>query len=104
MRFPMHITTDAIAHQVRNGLKGNQRYPMVLMLEPLYTCNLACLGCTPERHTGDIRSRLSLDQCIAAIEEAGAPVMSICGGEPTIYPELVPLVNAAIERKRHIYL
>ncbi len=55
MRFPLHITTDAIKHQITNGLKGNKRYPMVLMLEPLYTCNLACLGCTCGT-LGDTRS------------------------------------------------
>ena len=104
MRFPMHITTDAIAHQVRNGLKGNKRYPMVLMLEPLYTCNLACLGCALERHTGKLEDRMSLEDCLSAVEESGAPIVSICGGEPTIYPELKQLLEGIIERKRHIYL
>ncbi len=100
----MHITTDAIAHQVRNWLKGNQRYPMVLMLEPLYTCNLACLGCALERHTGKLEDRMSLDECLSAVEESSAPIVSICGGEPTIYPELKELLEGIIERKRHIYL
>jgi len=76
----MHITTDAIAHQVRNGLKGNKRYPMVLMLEPLYTCNLACLGCALERHTGKLEDRMSLADCLDAVEQSGAPIVSICGG------------------------
>ncbi|HUM10281.1 MAG TPA: adenosyl-hopene transferase HpnH [Myxococcaceae bacterium] len=104
MRFPLHVTTDMMRWQIKNKVRGNKRFPVVLMLEPLYTCNLACLGCTPERHTGDIRNRLSLEQCIQALDESGAPVLSICGGEPTIYPELVPLVEAAASRKRHIYL
>jgi len=104
MRFPRHITTDAIAHQFRNGLKGNKRYPMVLMLEPLYTCNLACLGCALERHTGKLEDRMSLEECLRAVEESGAPIGSICGGEPTIYPELKELLEGIIERKRHIYL
>ncbi len=104
MRFPLHITTDMLAWQVKNRLKGNKRFPLVLMLEPLYTCNLACVGCSPERHTGDLRNRLSLDDCIQSLEDSGAPVVSICGGEPTIYPDLVPLVQAAIERRRHVYL
>ncbi|MEK6320257.1 MAG: adenosyl-hopene transferase HpnH [Acidobacteriota bacterium] len=104
MRFPMHITTDAIAHQVRNGIKGNKRYPMVLMLEPLYTCNLACLGCALERHTGKLEDRMSLPECLSAIDESSAPIVSICGGEPTIYPELKELLEGIVERKRHIYL
>ncbi|MBI4470304.1 MAG: adenosyl-hopene transferase HpnH [Acidobacteria bacterium] len=104
MRFPIHITTDTISHQVRNGLRGQKRYPYVLMLEPLYTCNLACIGCAVERHTGKLEDRLSLEQCFRAIEESGAPQLSICGGEPTIYPELKELIDGMIARKRHIFL
>jgi len=77
---------------------------MVLMLEPLYTCNLACLGCALERHTGKLEDRMSLEECLRAVEESGAPIVSICGGEPTIYPELKELLEGIIERKRHIYL
>ena len=104
MRFPLHITTDMIAHQVRQGLKGHKRYPFVLMLEPLYTCNLACLGCSLERHTGKLEDRLTLEQCLNAVDQSGAPAVSICGGEPTIYPELKELMEEIISRKRHIYL
>jgi len=104
MRFPLHITTDMIAHQVRQGLKGHTRYPFVLMLEPLYTCNLACLGCSLERHTGKLEDRLTLEQCLQAVDQSGAPAVSICGGEPTIYPELKELMEEIISRKRHIYL
>jgi len=77
---------------------------MVLMLEPLYTCNLACLGCALERHTGRLEDRLTLGECLKAVDETGAPIVSLCGGEPTIYPELQELVNGIIDRKRHIYL
>ena len=70
MRFPLHITTDMIEHQVKNALKGNKRYPMVLMLEPLYTCNLACLGCSIERHTGKLSDRLTLEQCLKAVDQS----------------------------------
>lgn len=104
MRFPVHITLDMIKHQVRQGLKGRKRYPFVLMLEPLYTCNLACLGCSTERHTGKLEDRLPLERCLEAVDECGAPAVSICGGEPTIYPELPELVEGIIARKRHIYL
>jgi hopanoid biosynthesis associated radical SAM protein HpnH len=104
MRFPLHITTDAIKHQAVNGFKGATRYPMVLMLEPLYTCNLACLGCALERHTGRIEDRLPLDKCLQAVDDAGAPIVSLCGGEPTIYPELKELIGGIIARKKHIYL
>lgn len=104
MRFPLHVTTDMIQHQVRQGLKGRRRYPFVLMLEPLYTCNLACIGCALERHTGKLKDRLPLEKCLQAVDESEAPIVSLCGGEPTLYPELAELIEAIIERKRHIYL
>ena len=104
MRFPVHMLTDNIQHQVKHAIKGNKRYPFVLMLEPLYTCNLACLGCAIERHTGKLKDRLSLEKCIEAVDVTGAPVVSICGGEPTIYPELPELVSEIIKRKRQIIL
>ena len=104
MRFPLHLTTDAIKHQTGNALEGNKRYPMVLMLEPLYTCNLACLGCALERHTGRLEDRVPLEKCLSALDDCGAPIVSICGGEPTIYPELKELIDGIIDRKKHIYL
>lgn len=104
MRFPLHVTTDTIRNQFRNALRGRTRYPFVLMLEPLYTCNLACIGCAVERHTGKLADRLPLTKCIEAVDISEAPIVSICGGEPTLYPELPELVSEIIRRKRHIYL
>ena len=104
MRMPLHIATDMVKHQFRQAFKGNKRYPFVMMLEPLYTCNLACLGCAVERHTGKLKDRLPVDVCLAALDACGAPAVSICGGEPTVYPELPELVAGIIARKRHIYL
>ena len=104
MRFPVHIATDMVRWQVRNALARRRRYPFVLMLEPLYTCNLACLGCALERHTGKLKDRLPLEACFEAADACGAPAVSICGGEPTLYPELPALIAGIIERKRHIYL
>ena len=104
MRFPLHITTDNIKHSMKNALQGNRRYPFVLMLEPLYTCNLACIGCAVERHTGKLKDRLPVELCLQAVDECGAPGVSLCGGEPTVYPELKELIDGIIERNRHIYL
>src|SRR3954447_11632766 len=104
MRFPVHMMTDTIRNSVRNGIRGNKRFPFVLMLEPLYTCNLACIGCAVERHTGKLKDRLPLEKCIEAVEVSEAPIVSICGGEPTIYPELPQLVEEIIKRKRQIIL
>jgi len=104
MRFPLHITTDMITHQLKQSVRGQTRYPFVLMLEPLYTCNLACIGCSIERHTGKLADRLPLETCLRAVDDCGAPSVSICGGEPTLYPELKELVDGIVARKRHIYL
>src|SRR3954469_5634696 len=104
MRFPLHITTDMVALQLRKAAQGQTRSPFVPSLEPLYTCNLACIGCSTERHTGKLADRLPLETCLKAVDDCGAPSVSICGGEPTLYPELPELVEGIIARKRHIYL
>ncbi len=104
MRFPLHITTDMVGYQLKQRIQGQRRFPFVLMLEPLYTCNLACIGCSTERHTGKLADRLPLETCLKAVDDCGAPSVSICGGEPTLYPELKELVDGIIGRKRHIYL
>ena len=73
MRFPAHIMTDTIQNSVRNAIRGSKRYPFVLMLEPLYTCNLACIGCAIERHTGKLKDRLPLENCLEAVERVRGP-------------------------------
>lgn len=82
-----------------------KRFPLVLMLEPLHACNLTCTGCGRIREYEDtITTKLELEQCLAAIDECRAPVVSICGGEPLMYKPIGRLVEGAIRRKRHIYL
>jgi hopanoid biosynthesis associated radical SAM protein HpnH len=83
---------------------GHKRYPSVLMLEPLYTCNLACIGCSTERYTGKLKDRMSLETCFKAAEDCGAPIVNICGGEPTLYPELKELMAGLIERDKYILM
>ncbi len=83
----------------------SRRFPLVLMLEPLHACNLTCTGCGRIReYEATITKKLTVEQCLAAVDECGAPVVSICGGEPMIYPELGTLVEGILERGRHIYL
>src|SRR5579863_3882733 len=83
----------------------NKRFPLVLMLEPLHTCNLTCTGCGRIReYESTITQKLSLQQCMDAVHECGAPIISICGGEPMLYPELGPLVSKLIEENKTIYL
>ena len=82
-----------------------RRFPLVLMLEPLHACNLTCTGCGRIREYEDsITERLSVDQCLAAVDECGVPIVSICGGEPLMYPEIGELSGKILDRKKHIYL
>jgi hopanoid biosynthesis associated radical SAM protein HpnH len=86
-------------------LKGNERYPLVLMLEPLFRCNLACAGCGKIDYPEEILDkRLSYEDCMRAIDECGAPIVSIAGGEPLIHQDMPRIVNGYIERKKFVYL
>ena len=86
-------------------LKRVQRYPLVLMLEPLFRCNLACSGCGKIDYPEEILDkRLSYEQCMEAIDECGAPIVSIAGGEPLIHKEMAQIVQGYIERKKFVYL
>jgi hopanoid biosynthesis associated radical SAM protein HpnH len=86
-------------------VRGVKRYPLVLMLEPLFRCNLACAGCGKIDYPEDILDqRLSVAQCLEAVDECGAPVVSIPGGEPLIHPEMPQIVEAIVGRKKFVYL
>ncbi len=86
-------------------LKGVKRYPLVLMLEPLFRCNLACAGCGKIDYPDEIlNKRLSLDECLQAVDECGAPVVSIPGGEPLIHKEMPQIVEGIVARKKFVYL
>ncbi|MCC7492432.1 MAG: adenosyl-hopene transferase HpnH [Fimbriimonadaceae bacterium] len=104
MRFPLGLTLAVSRYMFQQSRRRAQRYPTVLMLEPLYTCNLACIGCSTERHTGKLKDRLSVEACLESVDQAGAPTMSLCGGEPTLYPELPELLAGLIQRQKYIYL
>jgi hopanoid biosynthesis associated radical SAM protein HpnH len=83
----------------------HKRFPIVLMLEPLHACNLTCTGCGRIReYESSITERVPLEECLAAVDECGAPVVSICGGEPMMYPQIGELTAGILERNRHIYL
>src|SRR5687768_8365085 len=83
----------------------NKRFPLVMMLEPLHACNLTCTGCGRIReYESTITQRLTLDQCLKASDECGAPMVSICGGEPMLYPEIGALSAKILERGRQVLL
>ena len=93
------------AYVVRQHLKGRKRYPLVLMLEPLFRCNLACAGCGKIDYPDKIlNQRLSVKDCLQAVDECGAPVVSIAGGEPLLHRELPEVVRGIIARKKFVYL
>src|SRR5262249_55394856 len=105
MRFPLSLTTSMVAYLAKKKLSGTKRFPLVLMLEPLHACNLTCTGCSRIReYSQSIKERLSVEECLASVDEAGAPIVSICGGEPMIYPEIGRLVRGILRRRKHIYL
>jgi hopanoid biosynthesis associated radical SAM protein HpnH len=93
------------AYVIRQHLAGRKRYPLVLMLEPLFRCNLACAGCGKIDYPDEIlNQRLSVADCLDAADECGAPVVSIAGGEPLLHKELPEIVEGLIARKKFVYL
>ncbi|QBD77415.1 adenosyl-hopene transferase HpnH [Ktedonosporobacter rubrisoli] len=105
MAITLHQTLHITAYLMRQRLTGRKKFPLVLQLEPLYQCNLACSGCGKIQHPSSILARrLSVQQCIDAVEECGAPIVSIAGGEPLIHREIDKIVAALIEHKRFVYL
>jgi hopanoid biosynthesis associated radical SAM protein HpnH len=90
---------------LKNKLTGRKRFPLVVELEPLFACNLACPGCGKIQHPTEVlRKRVSVEQAVAAMEECGAPVVSIAGGEPLLHPEIDRMVAALVERELFVYL
>jgi hopanoid biosynthesis associated radical SAM protein HpnH len=93
------------AYVVKQHLAGRKRYPLVLMLEPLFRCNLACAGCGKIDYPDEIlNQRLSVQDCLDAVDECGAPVVAIAGGEPLLHKELPEIVAKILARKKFVYL
>ncbi|HXC31885.1 MAG TPA: adenosyl-hopene transferase HpnH [Verrucomicrobiae bacterium] len=105
MRYPLSMTTKIARYVAGQRFRGAKKFPMVMMLEPLHACNLTCTGCGRIReYKSTINEIMPVEQCLAASDECGAPIVSICGGEPMIYPDLGPLVKGILDRGRHIIL
>jgi len=105
MGIPLRQKLTVGWYVLRQRLRGVQRFPLVLELEPLYRCNLACAGCGKIQHPDDVLARrLSVEQCVAAAEECGAPVVSIAGGEPLVHREIHEIAAALLARRRYVYL
>ena len=100
MAIPLRQSLTVAAYVAKQKLKGNDKFPLVLQLEPLYQCNLECAGCGKIQHPNDVlRRRLTVEQCVDAAEDCGAPIVSIAGGEPLDHQDIDRIVRALIERK-----
>ena len=105
MAVPLHQKIRVGAYLAKKRVMGVERYPLVLMLEPLFRCNLACAGCGKIDYPDPIlNQRLSVKECLDAVDECGAPVVSIAGGEPLLHREIEQVVEGIVARKKFVYL
>jgi len=105
MSVPVSQMWTVSSYVLRQKLAGRKQYPLVLMLEPLFRCNLACAGCGKIQYPAHIlKKQLTPEECFRAVEECGAPMVSIPGGEPLMHPQIDQIVAGLVERKKYIYL
>jgi hopanoid biosynthesis associated radical SAM protein HpnH len=105
MSVPVSQMFTVASYVLRQRLAGRKRYPLVLMLEPLFRCNLACAGCGKIQYPAQIlKKHLTVEQCLAAVDECGAPMVSIPGGEPLMYPDIDRLVAELVGKRKYVYL
>jgi hopanoid biosynthesis associated radical SAM protein HpnH len=105
MSVPVSQMWTVASYVLGQKLRGRRRYPLVLMLEPLFRCNLACAGCGKIQYPAHVLKRhLTVEQCLAAVDECGAPMVSIPGGEPLMYPDVGRLVRELVARRKYVYL
>ena len=105
MRFPLALSLKIARHIVWHKIRGTRRFAMVLQLEPLHTCNLSCTGCGRIReYSTSLKDVMSLEDCLSSAEECAAPMVSVCGGEPLIYPKIEELVVGLLDQRRIVYI
>lgn len=105
MRFPLSLSVDLGRYLFQQRLKGKNKFPLVLMLEPTHQCNLTCQGCGRIQEYRDTLSQsMTLEDCLGSVEECGAPVVTLTGGEPLLYPPIFELLQELIHQRKHIYL
>src|ERR1700733_10912171 len=102
---PLSQMATVTAYVLRQKLAGRKRYPLLLMLEPLFRCNLACAGCGKIQYPAHVlKKNLTPEQCVKAVEECGTPMVSIPGGEPLLHPQIKEIVDGLVARRKYIYL
>src|SRR5438270_12649448 len=105
MPVPLRQSARVASYLLSQKLRGREKFPLLVELEPLFQCNLACAGCGKIQHPEPVlRRRMPVEQAIGAIEESGAPMVSIAGGEPLVHPEIDEIVRQLIARKKFVYL
>jgi len=105
MGVPISQMLAVSGYVLRQKLAGKKKYPLVLMLEPLFRCNLACAGCGKIQYPAEIlRQQLTPQQCFQAAEECGAPMISIPGGEPLLHPQIAEIVQGFVDRRKYVYI
>jgi MoaA/NifB/PqqE/SkfB family radical SAM enzyme len=105
MRFPLPLTAKIASYMIGHKLRGTKKFATVLQLEPLHTCNLTCTGCGRIReYSTSLKDIMSLEDCLGAAQECNAPMVSICGGEPLIYPQIEALVDGVLKQGRIVYI
>lgn len=105
MRFPFALSAKIAGHIIKHKLRRTPKFAMVLQLEPLHTCNLTCTGCGRIReYSTNLKDMVPLEKCLAAAQECDAPMVSVCGGEPLIYPKIEELVNGLLAQGRIVYV
>ena len=105
MAVPLSQMWTVATYVLGQKIRRRKRYPLVLMLEPLFRCNLACAGCGKIQYPAHILKReLTPEQCFAAVEECGAPMVSIPGGEPLMHTRIAEIVAGLVQRRKYVYL
>src|ERR1041384_7006486 len=105
MRFPLALTAKIAKHIIKHKMRGTPRFALLLQLEPLHTCNLTCTGCGRIReYSTSLKDMMTLEDCLGSATECDAPMVSICGGEPLIYPKIEELVAGLRQQGRIIYV
>ena len=105
MSMPLSVSMRIGAHLMKQKLRGNKKFPLLVELEPLFACNLKCAGCGKIQHPASVlKQRMPVEQAVAAIEESGAPMVSIAGGEPLMHPQIEVIVEELLKRKKMVFL
>ncbi|MEU9888432.1 adenosyl-hopene transferase HpnH [Sphaerisporangium sp. NPDC051017] len=105
MTIPVRQSLRVGGYILRQKLRGRDKFPLLVELEPLFACNLACAGCGKIQHpAGVLKRRMPVEQAVAAIEECGAPMVSIAGGEPLMHPQIAEIVRRLVARRKYVYL